>query len=334
MSKILVVGGAGYVGGHLVDILKNSGNDVVVYDALLYEESFLKDVKFIRGSVLDTKLLSEALKDVDVVVWLAAIVGDPACAINENLTIDVNVKALEFLASTFKGRIIFPSTCSVYGAQHGLLDENSELNPLSLYAKTKIDAEKVLLQNSSNVSIFRLGTLFGVSDQWARLRADLVLNVLTIKAILSGEMSVFGGDQYRPLLHVKDVGNAMKLAIDSEITGVFNLHTENITIVELAKRIRLQVPGAELTITEMPFQDQRNYQVSSQKAEDEIGFIPQYTVDDGIREVAKLVKDGRVRNVFGSRYSNFESLRDDASNQKNAWVEHIGTLSLMGPSNG
>ena len=310
MSKVLVVGGAGYVGGYLTDFANAQGHEVRVFDKLLYEDAFLKSVDFVYGDILDMKALKPHLDWADVVVWLAAFVGDPACALNPELTMNTNVESIKSLVSNFDGRIIFPSTCSVYGAQLGELTETSDLNPLSLYAESKIAAEKVLLSAPNETLIFRLGTLFGLSDTYARLRVDLVLNVLTIRAVREGHMSVFGGQQFRPLLHVRDVATAMVPQIDTKSTGVYNLHTENITIIELAERIQEFLPGTKLEITESSFQDARNYMVSSEKAHTELGFAPKWTVSDGIAEVAKAVAEHRIPNVNLPRFSNVAALQN------------------------
>lgn len=309
MSKVLVVGGAGYVGGYLVDLAKDSGHTVRVFDKLVYEDAFLKDVDFAFGDINDVAQLQPHLDWADTVIWLAALVGDPACALNPELTMKTNVLSVAQLVSNFSGRILFPSTCSVYGAQDGLLDESSPFDPLSLYAESKIQAEKVLLSAPNDVLIFRLGTLFGLSDTYSRLRVDLVLNVLTIRATLEGQMSVFGGKQFRPLLHVRDVATAMVPHIDSKATGVYNLHTENVTIIELADKIAEIVPGATIKSSESSFQDARNYAVSSDKARQELGFVPKWSIEDGIREVHAAILAGRIPNVNLPRFSNVSALQ-------------------------
>ena len=140
---------------------------------------------------------------------MAALVGDGACSINPELTFEINSESVKFLAENFKKRIVFLSTCSVYGAQDGILDETSSINPLSEYASSKVQAEEYL-QNSDAI-IFRLGTLFGISDEFSRIRLDLVVNILVTKALTEGKLTVFGGEQWRPLLHVNDVANACLL---------------------------------------------------------------------------------------------------------------------------
>jgi nucleoside-diphosphate-sugar epimerase len=307
MMNVLVVGGAGYVGGWLTDQLTLAGHNVRVFDLLLYEDMYLKEIDFVRGDVRDEHALLPHLRWADAVVWLAAIVGDGACALSPELTRSVNVDSVRTLVRNFDGRIVFMSTCSVYGAQDGVLDEDSPMQPLSLYAETKREAEEVLLP--AGALVFRLGTIYGVSDTYSRIRLDLVLNLLTVKAMLHGRVSVFGGDQYRPLLHVRDVAEAVVPTIFSPVSGVFNLHSENVTIRELAERVRHFEPGVEIEYTDMKFQDLRNYRVQSDKAVRAFGFKPLHTMDDGIRQIADLVAEGRVRDTTSPRYSNLDFLR-------------------------
>lgn len=309
MARTLIVGGAGYVGGYLTDLAVESGHEVRVFDKLLYEDAYLKDVDFYFGDILDSNALRPHLEWADTVIWLAALVGDPACALNPELTINTNVNSIKNLIADFSGRIIFLSTCSIYGAQLGLLTEDSPFDPLSLYAESKISAEKILLEAPNDVLIFRLGTLFGLSDTYSRIRVDLVLNVLTIRAVQEGHMSVFGGQQYRPLLHVRDVATAVVPQIDTKATGVFNLHAENMTIIQLAERIQKLVPSAGIEITQSSFQDARNYMVSSEKAEKELGFKPRWTVEDGIREIRDLISQRRIPRVNIPRFSNVAALQ-------------------------
>jgi len=309
MSKVLVVGGAGYVGGYMVDHAISAGHSVRVIDNLTYEDAYLKPIEFFFGDILEFSTLEPHLKWADTVIWLAAFVGDPACAINPKLTMQTNVDSIRNLVDSFSGRIIFPSTCSVYGAQELLLDEESLTAPLSLYAESKIAAEEILISAPNSTLIFRLGTLFGLSDTYSRLRVDLVLNTLTIRAVLDGSMSVFGGEQFRPLLHVKDVATAAVPHIDSAITGIFNLHTENITILELAYRIQRIIPSASIETTKISFQDSRNYRVNSDKARQILNFEPKWSVEDGIKEVYEAIVSKRIKDVSNLRYNNSLTLR-------------------------
>ena len=309
MSKILIVGGAGYVGGWLTDEAIRDGHEVRVIDNLTYEDSYLKNVDFVFGDVLDFDLIKNNLSWADTVVWLAALVGDPACAINPSLTKKINVDSVKNLVDHFDGRVIFPSTCSVYGAQNGLLNEESAVGPLSLYAASKLEAENILLESNATPLIFRLGTLFGISDTHARLRVDLVLNVLTIRAVLEGTMSVFGGEQYRPLLHVKDVATAVIPHLNDSTSGIYNLSTENVTILQLAERIQKIVSKVKIEQTRISFQDARNYRVSTDKVNKDLKFVPRYTIENGIQEVANAITQKRIKDVGNPKFNNSESLR-------------------------
>ena len=305
--NILVVGGAGYVGGGIVDKLKQTHN-VTVYDSLIYEESYRKDVNFVYGDIRDHDKLLPLLKENDAVIWLAALVGDGACSINPELTFEINSESVKFLANNFDKRVIFLSTCSVYGAQEGLLDESSTINPLSEYASSKVQAEEYL--SDSNAIIFRLGTLFGISDEFSRIRLDLVVNILVTKALTEGKLTVFGGEQWRPLLHVIDVANAIAHTIESDITGIFNLHYKNFRIIDIAQAIIEKVPSASIETTPIKFQDARNYQVSSEKLYKESGFKASTNLSKGIEEVYNLISNNRIKNVHHNRYSNQNFLEE------------------------
>jgi nucleoside-diphosphate-sugar epimerase len=309
MAKVLVVGGAGYVGGFLTSSLLLAGHTVKIIDNLTYEESYLKNVDFIYGDIRNMEPLKKHIQWADCIIWLAAIVGDSACALNSELTRKINIDSLKILVGMTDSRIIFPSTCSVYGAQSGTLTEESETKPLSLYAESKLEAEKILLSSKSQVLIFRLGTLFGISDEFSRIRTDLVLNFLTIRACLEKKMVVFGGQQYRPLLHVKDFSTAAIPHITTNLTGIFNIHFENLAIYELAKKINSFVPDSVIDITEMTFQDSRNYRVSSSKAKEILEFDPIYSVDFGINEIIKIISERRIVNFDNPRFTNSHYLK-------------------------
>lgn len=308
MAKVLVVGGAGYVGGALTDQLVGSGHHVRVYDSLVYEESYRKPVDLVLGDIRDWHRLSPELEWADVVVWLAAIVGDGACSLDPDLTRQINTSSVALLAERFHRRIIFTSTCSVYGASAGMLDEHSPVHPLSHYAEAKLSAEKHLID--SNAMIFRLGTLFGIGDNFSRIRMDLVVNLLTAKAIHYGRISVFGGEQYRPLLHVKDAAAAIARNIETDHTGIHNLHAMNIRIVDLADMLVRHFPHLEVHRTAAAFQDNRNYRVSSAKAMATFGFQPKYSVDDGIQELKAIFQQGRIKKIGIPRQSNHRFLKD------------------------
>jgi nucleoside-diphosphate-sugar epimerase len=307
MLNVLIVGGAGYVGGVVTDLIRASHYNVRVYDMLLYEESYRKDVDFVYGDVRDRNRLKEHLNWADVVIWLVAIVGDPACALNEQLTTEINEKSVEYLRDNFGGRIFFMSTCSVYGASDGILNESSPVNPLSLYARTKLRAEEIL--KDCNAIIFRLGTLYGIGDLYSRIRFDLVVNTLVMRAVTHGKISVFGGDQYRPLIHVKDVARAVLQALSTDRTGIYNLHRDNMKIIDVAKSVSDFFPDLLVEVTDVEFQDNRNYRVSSDKAIRDLGFSPECTVQQGIQELKNLLEQGRIKDSFISRFSNFLFLK-------------------------
>ncbi|MDO8578783.1 MAG: NAD(P)-dependent oxidoreductase [Dehalococcoidales bacterium] len=300
--RVLVVGGAGYVGGVVTDLLLKSEHQTRVFDALLYEESFRKPVEFVYGDVRDRERLKPHLEWADAVVWLAALVGDPACALHPDVSIEINQEGVRWLSENYDGRIIFMSTCSVYGARDGVLDEHSPTNPLSVYAVTKLEAESYL--KNKNAIIFRLGTLFGVGDLFSRIRLDLVVNTLVVKAHRTGKLQVFGGDQFRPLLHVRDAGQTVVDNIATEHTGIFNLHRQNVRIVDLAYQVRNHFPDLVIEQLERKFEDTRNYRVSSDKAKNTLGFNPTRSIDDGIEEVKELLDYGRLKDVDNPRYTN------------------------------
>ena len=261
MKNVLVVGGAGYIGGCLTDLLLEKGCNVTVFDRLLYEERFLKNVPFIFGDIRDTDTLVKIQSKYDTILWLAAIVGDGACSQDPALTYEVNFHSVKRFLDKANRRLIFPSTCSVYGAQDGLLTERSTPKPLSVYAETKLLAEKAVLEKGGMA--FRLGTLFGLGDNYSRLRLDLVINVLTYKAVKDRKITVFGGDQWRPVLAVKDVAAYFAEAVSRDYNDVFNLSMKNIKINDCAALYKNIFPDLEVEIVDSKFEDLRNYRVSS-----------------------------------------------------------------------
>ncbi len=303
MAKVLVVGGAGYIGGGVTELLVAEKIPFSVYDSLVYEPHYLKKVDFVCGDVRDAAKLKPLLANYTHVIWLAGIVGDGACDVNPELTMEVNQKAVQWLAENYHGRIVFTSTCSVYGQYDAQVDEESPVEPLSLYAKTKLAAEGFL--QGENSLIFRLGTAFGVSDTYSRPRMDLVVNYMTTSALTKGELSVFGGTQWRPLVHVKDIAQAIVHNLERPVRGVYNLAAQNLQIKDLAAIVS-QMTGCRVKHTEQKFQDQRNYHVSTRKAlRDEI-FNPHTmrTVQDGVREISEIVALGRIKQTENDVYFN------------------------------
>jgi nucleoside-diphosphate-sugar epimerase len=304
MKKVLIVGGCGYIGGYMTDLLIASKRyDVTVYDNMLYEERFLKNVSFIKGDVRDKQKLLFVLPDYDIVIWLAAIVGDGACAVDPSYTEEINTNAVKFLVDNYKGKIVFTSTCSIYGINNDLIDENAIPNPLSVYAATKLEAEKYILANTTNSLVFRLGTLFGLGDEHSRIRLDLVANILTKRAVRGESLKVFGGEQWRPLLHVKDVSTAVLYGLENNITGLYNLAYDNYTMKQLADQIGDTLENVKIEYVDMKFEDQRNYRVKNQKYLN-TGWKSKYSLYDGIMELKKVFTENRIKDINDPVYSN------------------------------
>lgn len=291
--KVLVVGGAGYIGGAVTDILIAKKISFSVYDKLVYEHQYLKPVDFIYGDVRDYEKLKSILSKYTHVIWLAALVGDPGCQIDEWMTRAINVEPVKWLANNFRGRILFASTCSVYGKSDSMLDELSPTQPLSLYARSKLEVEPVLVKHP-DVLIYRIGTAYGVSDQYSRIRLDLAVNFLSFKAVSEGKLAYFGGTQWRPFIHVKDIATAFINGLNSGAKGIYNLTTENYQIKDLAKRIG-KLTNCKVEATEQPFQDERNYHVNVDKAK-RAGLLKglKHNLDHGIREMALLASSFRA----------------------------------------
>ncbi len=301
--KILIVGGAGYLGGYMTDHFLSLGYEVTVYDNLLYETRFMKEVPFIYGDMRDTVLLSKILPNYDCVVWLGAVVGDGACAVNPELTRQINTETVKWLADNYHGRIVFTSTASVYGKNDALLSEESPTSPLSVYAVTKLEAEQYLLAKRPDALIWRLGTLFGTGDLHSRIRVDLVANVLTIKASRGENLTVFGGDQWRPLLHVRDVAHATAYGIEHNISGLYNLSLSNYRLIDMAHEISSLIPGSQVITSDLAFEDQRNYKVDNTKIT-KLGWQAKLTLADGVKEIRKLITENRIKNTADPVYSN------------------------------
>lgn len=305
-KKILVVGGAGYIGGCVTDWLLMKKIPFSVYDNLTYENHYLKPVDFIFGDIRDYPKLKRLLPNYSHIIWLAAIVGDGACAIKPELTREINQLPLAWLARNYKGRIIFTSTCSVYGVSEKPVTETSPARPLSVYAQTKLKAEKSLLKNKSNTLIFRIGTAYGVGDTYSRIRMDLAVNYMTMNAIRNKKLIVFGGNQWRPFIHVKDIGRILVDNLETPHAGVFNLTTQNLTIMDVAKMIQ-QETGCKIITKSQKFRDDRNYQADITKA---IGAkivspsLKYLSVRHGIKEMKELILSNRIKNLAYEFYSN------------------------------
>jgi len=305
MDRILVTGGAGYLGSHVVNIL---GSRAIVYDRLLYTDEYLKDTEFVRANVADYPLLQQYLDRVDCVIWLAAIVGDPGCKVQPEMAVETNDRAVRYLAEHFNGKIIFTSSCSAYGANTTPADETASLNPLSLYAETKINAERYLA--NKNALILRLGTLHGISD---RMRFDLVVNVLTLRAMTTKQIEIYGGSQWRPLLGVREAAEFIARQVDQEYSpGIYNLASENLRIVDVAHRVKAQIPDVTVDLLGAQYEDNRNYKISIEKARKQLGFEPMPdSVDRSIGDIKRLLESGRLKYPGSAKYVNVVSLQQE-----------------------
>jgi nucleoside-diphosphate-sugar epimerase len=322
-TKVLVTGGAGYLGSVLVKKLLELDYSVRVVDNLTYgvdtTSALLKNPRFefINGDIRDAGTLEKAIENIDSVIHLAAIVGDPACAQRENAAIETNqivpLKLAELISKHSKEltRFIYASTCSVYGISSGVADEQSPLNPVSLYARTKINAEKILdFTNQRFIPcILRLSTLYGLSP---RMRFDLLINEFACRAFNEKEITIYAGERWRPLLHIDDAARAFQMCLDAPISKIeaqiFNVgsDSENYDLSKLGEYFARQVPGTQINITEQ-IKDIRSYKVNFQKIKKELGFETGKTVEDGIREIYCSLKEGKFRDgLFDKKYYNHQ----------------------------
>ena len=323
IKNVLIIGGAGYIGSALVERLLELGYQVRVLDLLLYGDASITEFyshprfELVRGDFRQVDTVVGATKAMDAIIHLGAIVGDSACAVNQDLAVEINLRATRTIAEVGKGfgvkRFVFASTCSVYGASEEILDERSALRPLSLYARTKMESEKVLLSLAGATfapTILRFGTVYGLSG---RPRFDLVVNLLAAKAIQDGEVGIFGGKQWRPLVHVRDVAEAIVLTLQVPLYNVrgqiFNVgcNEQNYQIADLGTIIKEMVPAAR--VIAQPKEDNRSYRVRFDKICNALSFQPRYTVRAGIQEIADAFATGKVVDYRDPRYSNFCSLQ-------------------------
>lgn len=322
--KILLTGGAGYIGSTLAPSLLAAGHGVRVLDSLLHGGQPLlgvwshPDFEFRLGDVRDAAARSAALEGIDAVVHLAAIVGDPACARGpdaaRSVNLDASIALFEDARRMGVSRFVFASTCSNYGKMtggDGYVDETSELRPVSLYAETKVAVEKHILGEAPSedplcVTSLRLATVYGVSP---RMRFDLTVNEFTSEMVTKGRLVVFGEQFWRPYVHVRDVARAVRLIIESPASSVnrevFNIGAtpENYRKQDLVDLIRPEAPGAVVEYVKRA-EDPRDYRVCFEKIGSRLGFTITRTVPDGIREVAGLFRNQIIRSYEDPCYKN------------------------------
>jgi len=296
MKKVLITGGAGYLGSVLTEVLLGKDYQVTILDNLIYKQTSVApfshhpNFDFIFGDVTNEPLLKSLVETHDVIIPLAAIVGMPSCKAQPELTFKVNYEQVRNITKwvTKDQKVILPNTNSQYGSSTEIITEDSPFKPLSLYAETKCNAEKVLLDSGNGISL-RLATVFGVSY---RMRMDLLVQDFVYKAITDGYLVLFESHFIRNYIHIRDIAGAFLFMIENYEkcnNNAFNagLTSANCTKLELAQTIQKYVP--DLVIVENNFKqdlDQRNYMVSNAKLEN-AGWVPTFTLEDGIKELIK-----------------------------------------------
>ncbi|MDW8105448.1 MAG: SDR family oxidoreductase, partial [Armatimonadota bacterium] len=339
VRNVLVIGGAGYIGSALLPKLLEKGYYVRLLDLFIYGEEAIEPyadhprLEIVRADFRQVDKVVACMRGMDAVVHLGGIVGDPACALDEELTIDVNLVATRTIAEIAKGfgvsRFVFASTCSVYGASDEVLDERSMLNPVSLYARSKIASEQVLQSLASHEFspiILRFGTIYGLSG---RIRFDLVVNLLTAKAVVDGKITVYGGDQWRPFVHVDDAASAIVKVLEAPLllvrNQIFNVGSDaqNYTLQQVGELIHQLVPTAEL-ISMGADGDRRNYRVSFAKIRRVLGFRPSWTLEQGVLQVIEALRSGVIGDYRDARYSNVKFLSEEGVSRlfryENGWA--------------
>lgn len=323
IREVLLIGGAGFVGSVLARKLISCGYRVTIMDALVFGDESIRglygrpDFDVVRGDLRSVESIVRSVKSADAVVHLGGLVGDPACDLDERVTLEINLEATRTIAEASRGlgvqRLIFASSCSVYGLTQGEVDENSELSPVSVYARTKMDSEKLLLaldNEQFTATALRFGTFYGLSP---RQRFDLVVNMLAAKATTEGEITIFGGSQWRPFLHVSDGADAVIRCLQAPkalIAGqVFNVGSddENYTLVQVAQLVMELIPGTRVNY-EDPQAVEADYRVSFRKIREQLGFVPDHTIADGVTEIQEAIASGAIDTYLDDRYSNIKTL--------------------------
>jgi nucleoside-diphosphate-sugar epimerase len=296
MKKVLITGGAGYLGSVLTEVLLNKGYHVTVLDNLIYKQTSIApfayhpNFNFILGDVTIESTLKPLVESHDVIIPLAAIVGMPACKAQPELTIKVNYEQVKNITKwiTKNQKVLIPNTNSQYGSSTEIITEESPFKPLSLYAETKCDAEKAVLDSGNGIAL-RLATVFGMSY---RMRMDLLVNDFVYKALENGYLVLFEAHFIRNYIHIRDIANTFLFMIENYEkcnNNAFNvgLTSANCSKLDLANKIKQHVP--ELIIVQNDFKqdfDQRNYIVSNAKLENQ-GWLPTFTLENGIQELIK-----------------------------------------------
>ena len=308
MKKIFITGGAGYVGTELSKHLLEKGYEVTVFDLFIYGQTLEehKNLKLIKGDIRNQELLKKCLKDHDAVIHLACISNDPSFELNPKLGKEINLDAFEPLVKISKEtdikRFIYASSSSVYGIKSEKnVTEDMSLEPLTDYSKFKAECEKILFKYKSDdfiTSIIRPATVCGYSP---RQRLDLVVNILANFAYHKREISVLGGSQLRPNIHIKDMIRSYSFLLeqdDKKINGeIFNVGYENKSINQLANEV-ITVIGDDIKIIKFPSNDNRSYHISSSKIHDLLGFKNNFTIIDAIKDLKFAFENKKLINTF------------------------------------
>ena len=322
IKSVLVTGGAGYVGSILTNKLVKQNYNVKVVDSLVYGDlgisSLINDkkIEFFNFDIRDSSKISSILKNVDCVIHLAAIVGEPLCKKIPEAAKQINEIATKNLVNLCKSnnvkRFIFASTCSNYGSSLKIVDESSPVKPLSLYSECKVNSEKYILENNSNkfqTCILRFATAHGLSP---RMRFDLLVQEFLHDALVDKKISIFGEDFWRPLIHVDDMANACISVVDASsniISGqIFNVggSNENYTKKQLASIIQKHISDIKIEIVKSKT-DPRNYKVSFDKINRILNFHSKKTVENSVVEILSKIEDGTV-DPRQSEFSNMSKL--------------------------
>ncbi|MAZ46223.1 MAG: UDP-glucose 4-epimerase [Rickettsiales bacterium] len=313
LENILITGGAGYVGSALVPKLLKEGYKVTVLDLMIYGQDVLKphkNLKILKGDIRDQNLLKKNIANMDAVIHLACISNDPSFELNKTLGRDINLNAFEPLVKISRDcrvkRFIYASSSSVYGIKKETnVNEEMNLEPLTDYSKFKADCEKIL-QKYQNIDFttvtIRPATVCGFAP---RQRLDLVVNILTNLAYHKREITVFGGDQLRPNIHIDDMVDAYLLLLkspDKKIAGkIFNAGYENFSVEKLSKDVK-DVIGDDVSLIYKKTEDNRSYHISSEKIKSELGFIPKKNIKDAVIDLQNAFKNKFLQNTLENEF--------------------------------
>lgn len=330
-KTVFVTGGGGYIGTHVTEKLLNEGYKVRIFDQFMFGENAIsslkknKNLEIIKGEIGEWQKLRESLNGVDTVIHLAGLVGDPACIVNKELTIQMNIVSTRIVKELSKdakvSRFIFSSSCSVYGASDKLMSEESKLNPVSLYAQTKIDSENEILSDNAkdfHPTILRFATVFGHSQ---RQRFDLVANLFVAQAYNDGVITVTGSSQWRPFIHPQDIAKAIVKVLEKpkkEVSRqIINVGDDNLNITignlallvaNIVKKDRNGKP-VEIIIND-DVKDVRNYRVSFKKIKKLLGFKATLDLKKGLEEIYNNFKKGKYHKDYKDPlYINVEMTR-------------------------